>query len=244
MVQRTKAPSQHVWLQAGHVNHGLVCNLQSCPLPIQEVVSPGFRSNLRGAISHNRSPRGRIPQTVASTRSAPMQHVDSSVDAFRGVSNRVREWICRCIPLHVAFITQAKALSHLIGSIENCGRALRKVKVSYNSPPLRLIYRDEMNARFRKMTTSPPSLLATISPACFLSISSCASTMILTGTGSWRRRRALLVPHTFLYYFAESTAETDLRPHGVIDLLLYTDVEVVDGELLLLLLLLEQFTAF
>ncbi|CAN0059330.1 unnamed protein product, partial [Hapterophycus canaliculatus] len=48
-------------------------------------------------------------------------------------------------------------------------------------------------------------------------------------TGSWRRRRALLVPHTFLYYFAESTAETDLRPHGVIDLLLYTDVEVVDG---------------
>ncbi|CAM9148372.1 unnamed protein product, partial [Scytosiphon promiscuus] len=50
----------------------------------------------------------------------------------------------------------------------------------------------------------------------------------LNDSGCWRKRRALLVPHTFLYYFAESTADTDLRPHGVIDLLLYTDVEVVD----------------
>ena len=49
-------------------------------------------------------------------------------------------------------------------------------------------------------------------------------------TGTWRKRRALLVPHTFLYYFGESTAATDLRPHGVIDLELYTDIQVVDGE--------------
>lgn len=51
-----------------------------------------------------------------------------------------------------------------------------------------------------------------------------------SATGSWRRRRALLVPHTFLYYFGEQTAATDLHPHGVIDLELYTDVQVVDGK--------------
>ena len=48
--------------------------------------------------------------------------------------------------------------------------------------------------------------------------------------GSWRGRHALLVPHTFLYYFGENTAATDVRPHGVIDLELYTDIQVVDGE--------------
>lgn len=42
----------------------------------------------------------------------------------------------------------------------------------------------------------------------------------------------MLVPHTFLYYFGDHTAATDLRPHGVIDLELYTDIQVVDGEFL------------
>ena len=54
--------------------------------------------------------------------------------------------------------------------------------------------------------------------------------VIFLTTGSWRKRRALLVPHTFLYYFGEKTAATDLRPHGVIDLQLYTNVQVVEGE--------------
>lgn len=52
----------------------------------------------------------------------------------------------------------------------------------------------------------------------------------LNDSGSWKNRRALLVPHTFLYYFSEATASTDLVPHGVIDLELYTDVQVVEGE--------------
>ena len=49
-------------------------------------------------------------------------------------------------------------------------------------------------------------------------------------SGSWKHRRALVVPHTFLYYFPEATASTDLGPHGVIDLELYTDIQVLDGE--------------
>lgn len=54
----------------------------------------------------------------------------------------------------------------------------------------------------------------------------------LNDTGSWKERHALLVPHTFLYYFSNSgqAAAGELRPHGVIDLELYTDVRVVDGE--------------
>lgn len=51
----------------------------------------------------------------------------------------------------------------------------------------------------------------------------------LNDTGIWRKRHALLVPHTFLYYFGERSAATDLSPHGVIDLELYTDVQVVKG---------------
>lgn len=52
----------------------------------------------------------------------------------------------------------------------------------------------------------------------------------LNDSGAWRKRHALVVPHTFLYYFGERSASTDLRPHGVIDLELYTDVQVVDGK--------------
>lgn len=51
----------------------------------------------------------------------------------------------------------------------------------------------------------------------------------LNDSNSWKRRHALLVPHTFLYYFGSDGA-TELRPHGVIDLEHYTDVKVVDGE--------------
>lgn len=56
----------------------------------------------------------------------------------------------------------------------------------------------------------------------------------LNDSGSWRRRFALVVPHTFLYYFVQGPNDqrysAELRPHGVIDLELYTDVTVLDGE--------------
>lgn len=50
----------------------------------------------------------------------------------------------------------------------------------------------------------------------------------LNDTGRWRRRHALIVPQTFFYYYDE--AATDLGPQGVIDLELYTNIQVVDGE--------------
>lgn len=52
----------------------------------------------------------------------------------------------------------------------------------------------------------------------------------LNDTGSWKLRRGYIVPHTFLYYFGEMSAAMDLSPHGVIDLELYTDIQIVDGE--------------
>lgn len=51
----------------------------------------------------------------------------------------------------------------------------------------------------------------------------------LNDTNIWRERYAMLVPHTFLYYFGSGSAE-DLRPHGVIDLELYTDIKILEGE--------------
>lgn len=51
----------------------------------------------------------------------------------------------------------------------------------------------------------------------------------LNDTNNWRQRHALVVPHTFLYYFG-SDSPTELSPHGVIDLEQYTDVKVLDGE--------------
>lgn len=52
----------------------------------------------------------------------------------------------------------------------------------------------------------------------------------LNDTGRWRKRHALLVPHTFLYYFGDDSAATDLTPRGVIDLEQYTDIKIVEGE--------------
>ncbi len=42
----------------------------------------------------------------------------------------------------------------------------------------------------------------------------------------WHRRYCALVPHTFLYYFEKDDSSS---PKGVIDLELYSNIEIGDG---------------
>lgn len=78
--------------------------------------------------------------------------------------------------------------------------------------------------------SSPEKTVAGLSPIAEKS----GRVVKLNDSGTWRRRFALLVPHTFLYYYVSGPNDrggaAELRPHGVIDLELYTDIQVVDGE--------------
>ncbi|CAM9603959.1 unnamed protein product, partial [Choristocarpus tenellus] len=70
--------------------------------------------------------------------------------------------------------------------------------------------------------STPQKTIASLSK-----IATCEGKVIkLNDSAQWRERYALLVPHTFLYYFDK----VDPRPRGTIDLEHYTRIEILEGE--------------
>lgn len=108
------------------------------------------------------------------------------------------------------------------------GRSERLKRRVYQVTGLQEVFNDSNVQVLLK--SSPEKTVAALAPIAEKS----GRVVKLNDTGTWRRRFALVVPHTFLYYFVEGPNDerwsAELRPHGVIDLELYTDVKVLDGE--------------
>eukprot|EP00612_Vaucheria_litorea_P003376 CAMPEP_0171464188 /NCGR_PEP_ID=MMETSP0945-20130129/7585_1 /TAXON_ID=109269 /ORGANISM="Vaucheria litorea, Strain CCMP2940" /LENGTH=566 /DNA_ID=CAMNT_0011991183 /DNA_START=74 /DNA_END=1774 /DNA_ORIENTATION=- len=70
--------------------------------------------------------------------------------------------------------------------------------------------------------SSPPKSAAELEKICLKS----GSILKRNKQLEWHDRTCMIVPHTFLYYFSD---EDDGSPHGILDLELYSEVEIMEG---------------